>query len=424
MDESKESVAAMGRGSSNDRETRLALRFAGWSVAMLPLIATGAVLDNAAHAASGASVVTIAGLQAAAVLGIVALTMRCGNGRTLSRGAFGALVWLSAGWVWQAIEVGWLGGLAVVLFAAQVSSGMLLPWTRLWQELVAASAVVAFLVAAFASGVWWTGAIGLLGWVLFGGALGWALLVTLRGGEEHEAIFGQRDRTFMERLVHEIRSPAGAISMRVELLRDQVSDAKTLSALEAIGAAALRILSLTDNLCDAFQIEAGDIRSRPRSVDLNAVVEGTAAELAAAARNRQIQVEMALDPSRPQLDVDPRHLKRVTANLLDNAVKFTPMGGRVTVSTTASSPWVKIAFKDSGPGIDTRQGATLFAPPKLGTKKRRAGGLGLFVAKTMTELCGGTILVESTPGHGATFTVVIPQEGKPAASRQPGGGGN
>ncbi len=421
MNDSRESEGAVGQ---EEQAAGLARRFAVWSAAVLAVIVMTTWLESVVQPQRGEFAMAIGSVQAAAAFVLLALTLRPYGRRVLNWGALGAWVGLVAGWAWSAVEISCLGGLAALLFATQVGSGLVLAWAQGWQALLSAAAAAAFLAAVAAEGAWHAPAIGELGLVLLGGALGCAMVSAPRVKSGAARLLGRREQALMERLIHEIRSPAGAISMRVELLREQVSDAQTRGALEAIGAAALRILSIADNLCDAFQIEMGDIRSQPRPVDLNSVVESTAAELAASAHTRQVEIEMALDRSLPPLDVDPRHLRRVTANLLDNAVRFTPKGGRVTVSTTVSSPWVKIAFKDSGPGFDPRKGASLFAPPKLSARRPGAGGLGLFVAKAMTELCGGKILVESIPGHGATFTVIIPQESKRSTSAGSGGRGN
>jgi signal transduction histidine kinase len=410
--------------SWRNRPASLEGRLAVWSVAVLVLIVMTSWIEAVAWPRHAGLVAAIGASQAIAPFTLLALTMRAQNCRVLGWATFGAWIWLVVGWAYAATEIGWLGGLAGLLFLGEVGSGLLLVWKQFWQALLSAVAAAAFLAAIAARGAWHAQAIGELGLVLLGGVLGYAIVAALRSKSGVRRLFDQADQAFMERLIHEIRSPAGVIGMRAELLREQVEDAEVRAALEAIGAAAQRILNMADNLCDAFQIETGDIKSQPRPVDLNSVVESTAAELAPAARSRDVEIEMALDRSLPPLDVDPRHIKRVTANLLDNAVKFTPKGGRVTVSTMASSPWVKIAFKDTGPGLDPHKSELLFAPTRLSTRRPGAGGLGLFVARKMTELCGGKILVDSTPGHGATFTVIIPEGSKRSPTARPDGRGN
>jgi signal transduction histidine kinase len=392
----------------------LARRFAIWSAAVLAVIVATTSFEGVARPQQGEFAIAVGSAQAAAVFALLALTMNPQDSRSLNLSALGAWVWLVAGWTWSAVEMSCLGGLAGLLFATQVGSGLLLAWARHWQALLSAAAGAAFLVSIVAEGAWHARALSELGLVLLGGVVGCAVISAART-KSGSTLFDRYQQTLMEKLIHEIRSPAGAISMRVELLREQVSDAQTRNALEAIGAAAFRILSIADNLCDVFQIEMGEVRGQPRPVDVNSVVENTAAELAAPAHAKGVEVEMVLDRSLPPVAVDPRHLKRAIANLLDNAIKFSPKGGRVKVSTALSPPWVAIAFKDSGPGLEPAQRDGLVGRPKR-PDHRSGSGLGLFVARRMVELCGGKILVESEPRHGTTFTVIIPQELKRSTS--------
>ena len=125
-----------------------------------------------------------------------------------------------------------------------------------------------------------------------------------------------------------------------------------------------------------------------------------------------VQLELALDPSVDLVVGDERRIRQVVFNLLSNAVKFTPSGGRVDVSAMKENSDVRIAVADTGPGIAPDDQARIFEEfqqAKATNGERPEGtGLGLALSKSLVELHGGRIWVESAPGKGSTFSFTIP----------------
>jgi signal transduction histidine kinase len=129
-----------------------------------------------------------------------------------------------------------------------------------------------------------------------------------------------------------------------------------------------------------------------------------------------VSLTLELDPNVELVTADERRIRQVVFNLLSNAVKFTPQGGHVDVSTHTDNGEVLVSVKDTGPGIDPDDQARIFEEfqqAKATNGERPEGtGLGLALSKSLVELHGGRIWVDSEPGRGATFTFTLPVEAK------------
>jgi CheY-like chemotaxis protein/anti-sigma regulatory factor (Ser/Thr protein kinase) len=151
------------------------------------------------------------------------------------------------------------------------------------------------------------------------------------------------------------------------------------------------------------------------------VCEAALALVREQAAAKGIALELAADPGL-RLAADPRRLKQILVNLLSNGVKFTPEGGRVSLSARAAAGGAAIAFTvaDTGPGIAPADQARLFAPfvqLDAGLARQHEGtGLGLALVRHLTDLHGGSVTLESEPGRGSRFTVMLPVGGRPAAA--------
>ena len=137
------------------------------------------------------------------------------------------------------------------------------------------------------------------------------------------------------------------------------------------------------------------------------------------AADKQITVHSTIEPAR-QLTADRNRLQLIISNLLDNALKYTPDGGRVEVSAVFLPTLVAITFADTGVGIAAddlpRIWDRLYRADK--SRSQRGLGLGLSMVKAFTEAQGGVASVESEPGHGSRFTITLPQPPVSSASRQ------
>ena len=129
-----------------------------------------------------------------------------------------------------------------------------------------------------------------------------------------------------------------------------------------------------------------------------------------------MQVELRLDPEVDLLQGDERRIRQVVFNLLSNAVKFTPQGGRVDVSAVREDGEVLVAVRDTGPGISPDDQARIFEEFQQARdtngERPEGTGLGLALSRSLVELHGGRIWVESEPGEGSTFTFTLPVEAR------------
>ena len=124
-----------------------------------------------------------------------------------------------------------------------------------------------------------------------------------------------------------------------------------------------------------------------------------------------IQLDLEPDPKAELVNGDERRILQVVFNLLSNAVKFTPEGGSVTVSSAQLNGEVRVSVSDTGPGIASADQVRIFEEfqqTDVGAEQREGTGLGLALSKSLVELHGGRIWVESEPGKGSTFTFTLP----------------
>ncbi len=210
---------------------------------------------------------------------------------------------------------------------------------------------------------------------------------------------------------HELRTPLNTGMFLAGKLRED----ELMRGAAMIDRAALAQQQLIDDLLDVSRMASGRLRLALRDADLVAAVTNAIATVQPLAESREIALTGELGAEIGTVSIDPDRIQQVVWNLLANAVKFTPSGGRITVRALREDSTVSIEVADTGIGIPTellphvfdrfRQGET-------GATRRYGGlGLGLAIAKQLTELHGGTITARSEGrGRGATFTVHLPLE--------------
>jgi signal transduction histidine kinase len=211
---------------------------------------------------------------------------------------------------------------------------------------------------------------------------------------------------------HELRSPLTAISGYTDtLLHDGPWDQPTQREfLEVVALSASRLSALVDNLLDAASLEAGALRLQREPVRVERIAERVLAQRRLLARGFSLQLETR--PGLPLADADPLRLEQVLANLVDNAIKYSPHGGPIRVRVLArDAAQLAISVADRGDGIAPEHLDRLF-DRFYRVEGTRAGikgaGLGLFICKSLVESHGGTISVESQLGLGTTFTFTLP----------------
>jgi len=243
--------------------------------------------------------------------------------------------------------------------------------------------------------------------------------------QEAEAASQAKDE-FLAVVSHELRTPLNTVRLWAGVLRNGPRDAQTIArAVDTIDRNAVLQARLIEDLLDVSRIVSGRLRLAVERVDLTGIIKPAIEAVRAAAHNKAILLTSALDPAAGPVLGDSTRLQQVVWNLLSNAVRFTPAGGRVTVGLKRLGPEAELTVTDTGrgmaPGLLPRV-FDRFRQGESGTMRSHGGlGLGLSIARQIVELHGGTIRADSPgEGRGATFTVCLPLAAvrpEPAASR-------
>ena len=227
-----------------------------------------------------------------------------------------------------------------------------------------------------------------------------------------EAVVLARDNSARTALLsavsHDLRTPLAGIKAAIGSLRSSEvtfspEDEAELEA--AIEESADRLDALIGNLLDMSRLQTGALVANPRAVDLGEVVPGVVRAVAEPER-----VDWELDPRARLVIADPGLLDRVLGNLVENALRHQPSPGRVRVATSALGDRTEVRVVDTGPGVPEAERDLIFLPfQRHGDAPDGEGvGLGLAVARGLTEAMGGTVAAEDTPGGGLTVVVDLP----------------
>jgi len=240
-------------------------------------------------------------------------------------------------------------------------------------------------------------------------------LLTLERAAREEAEHASRMKEdFVATLSHELRTPLNAILGYATLMREEdVGNEELLKKIEVIERNALAQKRLIEDLLDTHRIIAGKLRLDVQSVDLGDLIESALDTLRPSAMSKAVRLVKMARGSEVSVRGDPSRLQQVIWNLINNAIKFTPSGGRVTVALERVNSHVEICVTDTGIGIDPEELATIFERFKQveSSSTRRYGGLGLGLAisKSLVEMHGGSILATSRGlGQGSSFCVSLP----------------
>ncbi len=221
---------------------------------------------------------------------------------------------------------------------------------------------------------------------------------------------------FLASVSHELRTPLTSIIGFAELLRETPQgdgDPRTLRYAENILISGRILLEIINDLLDLAKIEAGRTELRLESVALAGLCATLLDHVRPLADRKRLTLELAAEDGLPPVTTDPGKLRQILFNLLSNAIKFSPEGGLVRLSARRDGDSrVHLAVRDTGPGIATEHQQLIFEKfrqiDQSATREHHGTGLGLAIAKELTQLLGGEIGVESEPGQGATFWVLLP----------------
>jgi signal transduction histidine kinase len=222
---------------------------------------------------------------------------------------------------------------------------------------------------------------------------------------------------FLANMSHELRTPLNAIVGFSQVLREKLfgeMNDKQSEYLDDILSSANHLLSLINDILDLSKVEAGQVELELGAFSLREALERGIVMVREKASTNGVVLALDLDPSVDLVYGDERRIRQVVFNLLSNAVKFTPEGGRVNVSTLREDGAVRVAVTDTGPGIPSADQERIFEEfqqARAADGERPEGtGLGLALTRSLVELHGGRIWVESEPGRGSTFAFTLPAE--------------
>jgi len=224
---------------------------------------------------------------------------------------------------------------------------------------------------------------------------------------------------FLASMSHELRTPLTSILGLTEALSEGVYgelQEKQHRSLKTITSSARHLLELINDILDLSKVEAGMLDLQCEWVPVASMCEMSLLFVKPTAYKKRLRLTFIADPLAQYVRADPRRLKQILVNLLSNAVKFTPDSGSLGLEVAADPRAGTIRFSvwDTGIGISPEDQQRLFQPfmqVSAGRAKQFVGtGLGLSLVKKMTELHGGKVILESQPGSGSRFTVVLPWE--------------
>ena len=234
-----------------------------------------------------------------------------------------------------------------------------------------------------------------------------------------------RSRDFLADVSHELRTPIAALRTFNELLAEGAdrNPATRSEFLDSSREQIERLDWLATNLLELSKLDSGLVALDLRPDDMRAVVESAIAQAEPAARRKRVALAAELPEEPVRQRHDPQRIGQVLSNLIGNAVKFTPAGGRVTVTLRGTPTGAELRVADTGVGIDAAELPHVFDRFYRGSQaseQRAVGsGLGLAIVHSIVEMHGGQVTVESALGQGTEVTVSLPRE---VAQSSPAGG--
>jgi signal transduction histidine kinase len=238
----------------------------------------------------------------------------------------------------------------------------------------------------------------------------------LEAANERLKELDQLKSDFVSNVSHELRTPLTAIKGAVDLLLREVPGRLNESQthyLTRVRSNTQHLAGLINDLLDLAKIEEGKVELKGARVSVGGLVHEVMETVKPLAAEKPVLLEVKLPEPSVLVWADRDKVTQVLMNLIGNAIKFTPPQGRITVSASrGGAEWAQVSVNDSGPGISAEECQKIFQKfyqvSEDGGPKPKGTGLGLAIAKSLVELHGGKIWVESEPGRGSTFSFTLP----------------
>ncbi len=224
--------------------------------------------------------------------------------------------------------------------------------------------------------------------------------------------FDELKNNLVATVAHEFRTPLTSLRMAVHLCAEETVgplNEKQLDLMQAARQDTERLQQIVDDLLDLSRIQAGRMELHRRKVSVESLIREAVVPFAQTARDKNLTLKTELYPGLGEIEVDTERMQLVLANLLGNAVRYTPGGGLIVARGRRTDATVLIEVEDNGPGIPKQYQTAVFDKffrmPGSGSG---GAGLGLYIAKEITIAHGGHLNLASEPGHGTTFTIELP----------------
>jgi signal transduction histidine kinase len=219
---------------------------------------------------------------------------------------------------------------------------------------------------------------------------------------------------------HDVKNPLGAADGFLALMEEGIMGKLEPRQRESIGRARQsirRALELIGNVLELARAEAGQVEIRNAPMSIATVVADIVDEFRAQAHEKGLTLDLAVTSSLPPIESDESRVRQVVANLISNAVKYTPQNGHIRVAactrasreTPGSENWITIDVADDGPGIPRDKQRSLFTEfTRFDPTAAEGAGIGLAISQRLAGALGGTITIQSDEGAGSTFTLWLP----------------
>jgi signal transduction histidine kinase len=242
------------------------------------------------------------------------------------------------------------------------------------------------------------------------------LFESLRRARAHATGAARSREQVLAVVAHDLRNPLATIKMTLTALEGATPDAETLRhRLSVIERASSRMENLIRDLVDATRIEHGGLELKISDERVESIAHETLEVFTPLARERGVALEADVAASAAVVACDRERVLQVLANLVGNALRFTPEGGRITLRAAEQDGHVRFEVGDTGPGIRAEDLPHIFE--QYWNSDRKGTGLGLFIAQSLVRAHGGALGVDTKPGSGARFYFSLPRQARAISAR-------